>query len=169
WRTPWSERRSRLPARLATPDGVLEITRGPMESDQPSPAVSLAVDGRAMLSEEFAMSMEVYALIPATPAHGTLVVLRREDGGNGCEGLFRVVEMRFGRAPRVTDEFGNCVAYPDVFTADGGLRMEFAPWWTRWQEAEPGFRRPPGQAFAYRAGRMARVPLSPAAAARWAR
>jgi hypothetical protein len=169
WRTPWSERRSLLPGRLVTPDGVLEITRAPMQGDQPSPSISVLVDGRAVLQEEFASSMEVYALVPATPAHGTLAILRREDGGNGCEGLFRVVEMRLRRPPRVTAEFGSCVAYPDLFTSDGGLRMEFAPWWTRWQEAEPGFRRPRGQAFAYRAGRMVRVPLSPAAAARWAR
>jgi len=169
WRTPWSERRSLLPGRLATPDGVLAITRAPMQGDYPSPSVSVLVDGRAVLREEFASSMEVYALVPATPAHGTLAVLRREDGGNGCEGLFRVVEMRRGRPPRVTEEFGSCVAYPDLFTSDGGMRMEFAPWWTRWQEAEPGFRRPRGQAFAYRAGRVARVPLSSAAAARWAR
>ncbi|HSU14554.1 hypothetical protein [Longimicrobium sp.] len=165
WRPP-SERMSRLRGRLATPDGVLEITRGATEGGNVSHHNTVAVDGRTVLTEEFGLTMEVYALVPRTAAHGTLAVLLREDGGNACEALFRVVEMRLHRPPRLTEEFGSCAAAPTLVTRDGGVRLEFAPYWTHWQEAEPGFRRPPGQAYEYRAGRMVRVPLRSATAGR---
>jgi len=162
WLPAWAEARSRVGGRLSTPDGVLDITNVPTEDGLPANDHSVLVDGDTVVKEQFALTMRVYAVVPRTGAHGTLVVIDYADGGTACEALFRVIELRRGRPPRVTDEFGNCGGGPEVITRNGVLRLEFAPYWHLWNEREPGFRRPPGYAYEYRGGTVVRATLASA-------
>lgn len=162
WQPAWAESRSRVAGRLSTPDGVLEIANEPTDDDRPANTHSVLVDGDTVVNEQFSMTMRVYAVVPRTGAHGTLVVIDYADGGTACEALYRVIELRRGRRPHVTDEFGNCGGGPEVITRNGVLRLEFAPYWHLWNEKEPGFRRPPGYAYEYRGGTMVRVRLASA-------
>jgi hypothetical protein len=158
---PWSERMSRVTGRLVTEDGTLTVTRGATEGGYVDRDYTVSVDGKPIISDILAMVVNVYALVPPTASHGTLVVLAYEDGGNACEELYYVVEMRRGRPPRATDQFGTC-SLARVLTTGGRLRVETGPYVTHWMMSEPGFRMPPGEAYEYRAGRMVRVPRSAA-------
>lgn len=91
-----------------------------------------------------------------------MVILDAGAYGNTCPGMFRILMMRFGKPPLLTDPFGNCSEMPEVSTAGGRLRMRFPGFYTYWQSRQPGFREPPDELYEYRGSEM--VKLSPAPA-----
>jgi len=154
--------------RLSTLDGTMTITADrvgevPMES-----TYHLAVNGREILAEEQLIDLGVYLAmkdyeVNAGGLHdsGAVVVLDASAYGNTCPAKFRVLMMRFGRPPLLTEPFGNCSEMPEVTTAGGRLRMRFPGFYTYWQSRQPGFRAPPDELYEYRGTEM--VKLSPRA------
>jgi hypothetical protein len=170
--TAWVElrfaRRNVERQRLSTLDGTMTITADSVGGEIPVESTHhLAVNGREILAEEQVIDLGVYLSLQSYHVQaggfnesGAVVVLDAGAYGNTCPAKFRILMMRFGHPPLLTEPFGNCSEMPEVTTAGGRLRMRFPGFYTYWQSRQPGFRAPPGELYEFRGTEM--VKLSPA-------
>jgi hypothetical protein len=83
--------------------------------------------GRDTLLEDDVVGMGIYAVLPDPDSLGTLVVVQVVPGGTGCEAKYHVLEVG-DEAPRITDGFGDCGAFPTLTILPDGLRLYFSGW-----------------------------------------
>ncbi|HEX6369400.1 MAG TPA: hypothetical protein VF006_10735 [Longimicrobium sp.] len=115
----------------------------------------ITVDGRVVLAEKLNGGMEMVAYWPL-PGDRTLVLLGIAFGGIVCERSFRVLELRPGADPLLTEEFGSCALMPDTmwFDRSGALWMRFPDWASPRVTMEEGddFVPGPPETYVYRGG-----------------
>ncbi|HEX8905853.1 MAG TPA: hypothetical protein VF771_13465 [Longimicrobiaceae bacterium] len=168
--TAWVElrfpRRNVERQRLSTLNGTMTITADSIGGEIPVESTyHLAVNGREILAEEQLIDLGVYLSLQDYHVRaggfdetGTVVILDQGAYGNTCPGTFRILMMRFGSPPLLTEPFGNCSEMPEVSTAGDRLRMRFPGFYTFWQSRQPGFREPPEEVYEYRGREMVKLP-----------
>ena len=69
------------------------------------------MNAHRVLADSAMLKVSIHAAMEAADGR-SLVVLEMTPGGTACGAMYRVVELRFGKPPLITPEFGNCNDLP---------------------------------------------------------
>jgi hypothetical protein len=135
--------------RVRTENGVMTIDEV-RYGDGSSRSHVLRVDGRALHAAELTTGMSVDTVweTPAFAPDASVALVGENPGGNACFVRYRIVTLRAGQAPVLSDEFGSCMPPDSTWMRDGALRMRFP----RWQHGTDTLPPGPPATWTFRGG-----------------